>query len=93
MLLTTLNLLQDELRGIDSALTNHRHEVYVMEGIRAPPQSHRVIHRGMSARTGRVALVGLGELRDEENPAEGLELTSQFSLRSNVPASRGIEKT
>ncbi|KAJ7326258.1 hypothetical protein DFH08DRAFT_940957 [Mycena albidolilacea] len=39
--------IQTKLRGVDSAFTNPQHE------------GHRVVHRRMSARTGRVAFVGL----------------------------------
>jgi hypothetical protein len=36
--------IQAELRGVDPAFTNPQHAVYVMEGIRVPSQSRRVIH-------------------------------------------------
>jgi hypothetical protein len=55
--------IQAELRGVDSAFTNPQYALYVMEGIRVPSQSHRVVHRGMSARTGRAAVVDLGKLQ------------------------------
>jgi hypothetical protein len=55
--------IQAELRGVDPAFTNPQYAVYVMEGIRVPSQNHRVIHRRMSARTGRVAVIDLGKLQ------------------------------
>jgi hypothetical protein len=58
--------IQAELRGVDPALTNPQHAVYVMEGIRVPSQSHHVVHRGMSARTGRLAVIDLGKLQAGE---------------------------
>jgi hypothetical protein len=60
---TLTDYIQVELRGVDPAFTNPQHALYVMEEIRVPSQSRRVIHRGMSARTGRVAVVDLGKLQ------------------------------
>ncbi|KAJ7792255.1 hypothetical protein B0H14DRAFT_2932037 [Mycena olivaceomarginata] len=79
--------IQAELRGVDPAFTNPQYAVYVMEGIRVPSQSHRVIHRGMSARTGRVAVVDLESACFSQN-RPGASIASRTKRRSVRKAKR-----